>query len=318
MSNIEHGQDVRPGSRTRPSSRWFAAAMAATLVGVLLVALALRSEAKVDAGVETPQAFSPGVPESEEPLTIMVARTPGGAGEWANWARVIKYLSAELDTPVRVRYVAKDQESSEVMASEEVDIAFVCAHQYLTMLDEGLARGLCTPVVDGASTTRQLLVVRAEDDAQTIHDLEGAQVACSDSSALGGMSFLYYHSRQSGIDPEEFFGSILTGDTQQQNIHDLLAGRVRATVVSSVQALDYDMTKMKVVESSEPIGLPPVVCSASMSEHLAQRVVDALVSFNADVELPATSRIDGFVVLDPLAYEYADRIRDACGHHAHE
>lgn len=310
------GHPHKRGVRSHASSTWLVAALIATAIcaGLLAGEFVGLIKSPISDGAE---ALSSPALQTEEPLTVAIARTPGGPAEWSNWAVVIKHLSDEIGVPLQVRYLSKEDEVPEIFAAGEIDIAFVCAHHYCDLSEDGTCVGLCTPIIDGSSTTRAMLVARADDPALSIEDLRGSIVAVSDKSSLGGMSYLSYLTAGLGMSPEEFCGELRLGDTQEQNMHDVINGKVRATVVSSVQVAHWDMNKLKVIEESEPMGSPPVIARSDMDPALRARVQEILVSFDARSMLPEDSAIDGFKVLEEREYVFARELRDACGHHVH-
>jgi len=300
----------------RSSRRWFFIAIAVTLVFVAVVAYEfsnllalprLSSETSEKSGVS-----------SEGNLIVAVARTPGGPGEWSNWARIIRVLSDELDVPFTVRYLSKEDEAARIIAEDKVDIAFVCAHHYVDLVDDDACEGIATPVIDGSTTSRSLLVVRTDDPARGIEDLAGSLVAVSDKSSLGGYAFLSYLLQQRGTQAEDYFSELRLGETQEQNLHDVLAGDARATVINSAQTASLDLSGVRVIEESEPFGCPPVVVRADLDPELRDRIQQALLGMDMGVILPEDSAIDGFERLDPAEYEFARELRGACAHHAED
>jgi hypothetical protein len=106
------------------------------------------------------------------------------------------------------------------------------------------------------------------------------------------------------------------GVTMEANISDLREGLIDATVVNSVQ-VNVDTLGLRVIEASPYFGNPPIVVSTHVSEELAERVQSILLSFDARSQLPDDSAIDGFVVLDPDEYDFANVLRVACDDHVH-
>lgn len=299
------------------SHRWLLAAVVATLACsaiALAVLMGLRETGPAGAEPSTAQLSEPDGSE----LSIAVARTPGGPGEWTNWARVIKYLSEELDRPVSVRYLSKEDAAAEIIVRDRIDIAFVCAHQYVDMEDHDQAVGVVTPVIHGSTTNRMMLVVAADDDARGLGDLGGSIVAVSDKSSLGGYSYLSYLCQQQGVDPTGYFAELRLGDSQEQNMHDVLVRDARATIVSSAQVVSWDMSRFRIVEESEPLGIPPLIARADLDPELIQRIADILVAMDVDTVIGVETAIDGFERLDPVDYEFARVLRGACGHHDHD
>ncbi|MHB9002926.1 MAG: phosphate/phosphite/phosphonate ABC transporter substrate-binding protein [Coriobacteriia bacterium] len=198
-----------------------------------------------------------------------------------------------------------------------MDIAFLCAHHYVDLLDQDACVGIATPIIDGSSATRHLLVVRAEDPVEDFVSLKGSKFAVSDKSSLGGFAYLSYLTAQLGVKPAQFCGELTLGESQNQNMRAVLQGKARATVVSTAQIGSWDMSKFRIVEESESIGCPPVVADSGVDPELVARIREILVSCDTAALLGEPSAIDGFKALDPAEYEFAYTLRDACGHHLH-
>lgn len=306
-----------PPRRSRASNRWLISAVAATIVGGLLVTMALLGIQKMPwEGTELP-AVDEGGPQAET-LTVAVARTPGGPSEWTNWARIIKYVSEDVGFPVAVRYLTKEEQAAEVIASEDIDLAFVCPHHYVDLTERGVVEGICAPVIEGTATTTYMMLVRADDPATCLEDLEGSVVAASDKSSLGGYAYLSYLCRERGIEPSEFFSELRLGDTQDSDVRAVLNGSVRATVVTSSQMVGWDTSGLKAIEKSIPVGNPPLVASLTLDEEMRERIRDSLLAMDPTEVLATGTKIEGFVPVDPGLYDFAKVLRGACGHHAHE
>lgn len=304
------------GRPPKPSRRWLYAALVASVLGVAVVIALVMGLLPSGWTASDSDSENSAVDTSGEELVVAIARTPGGPTEWSNWARVINQMSDELDTPVVVRYLSKEEEAPSVIASQDVDVAFVCAHQYLELRDDGVLNGLCSPIIDDDHMTTSMIVVRADDDAVCLEDLEGSVVAASDKSSLGGLAYLITACDAHDVKHEEYFSEVRVGESQEQNMHDLLGGQVRATVINSAQVAAWDLSGFKIVESSQAFGTPPVAVAADMDPELQDRIREFLVSFDSST-LPAESNISGFVELDDEDYAFAEVLRHACGDHSH-
>jgi len=306
---------LRP-ARIRSSRRWLFVAIGVT--AVCLIVLALEFANLLSLPTVGSQASSQLAPIPEGALVVAVARTPGGPGEWSNWAKIISELEADLGTSLTVRYLAKEDEAAKIIAKDRVDIAFVCAHHYVDLSELGASDGLVTPVIDGSSMSRSMLVVLADDEAQGIEDLKGSVVAVSDKSSLGGYAYLSYLVKQHGAEPGGYFSELRLGETQEQNLRDVLEGKARATIINSAQIGSLDVSGVRVIEESEPFGCPPVVVRSDMDSALKAKIRSALLEMDMESVLPAGSAIEGFEPLDPAEYAFARELRGACSHHAEE
>lgn len=316
MSDLDQNTPRETIPQEHTSSRWWlVAALIATAIAAVMAVVTLD-------GLIRWEADGPGTVATEpidgaSTLTIAVARTPGGPGEWTNWARVIKNLSEELQRPVSVRYLSKEDEAAAVIAEEDIDIAFICAHHYVDLSAADEVVGLCTPVMGGSTTSHMWLITRADDPAESFEDLAGSIIGASDKSSLGGYAYLSYLAQERDVETMEFFSEVRLGDSQEANMHDLLAGDIRATVVNSAQVLSWDMSQFKVIEESLPIGCPPVVADEDMPAELRERIIQVLLAMDATSILEEGSGIDGFEAIDDAEYAFARDLSNACGHHDH-
>lgn len=299
----------------KPSQRWFWLAVVATGLGIIFIVglfVGLAPTA-TDSSEESQEILAE---SASDALVVAVARTPGGPTEWSNWSKVIKELSEDLGVPVSVRYLAKEDEAADIIASEDIDIAFVCAHQYLVLRDAGAVIGLASPTIDEEHLTTFMLIAQADDPAENWEDLEGSAVAASDKSSLGGYAYLNALAAEHGATPETHFAEVRLGETQETNMRDLLDGEIRATVINSAQVAAWDTSGFKIIEESAPFATPPVVVDSEMDPELIPEITTFLLGFDAAI-LPPESHITGFVELDDADYAYAETLRDACGQHTH-
>ncbi|MDP2232389.1 MAG: PhnD/SsuA/transferrin family substrate-binding protein, partial [Actinomycetota bacterium] len=307
-------REQTPVVRRALSRRWFVAAIIASALCAIVIGLEFADLLSVPSSAGDRESRSPEPRPSS--LTVAVARTPGGPGEWSNWARIIKALSDQLDTPLTVRYLSKEDEAAKVIAADKIDIAFVCAHHYVDLTERGVCDGVATPIINGSTMSTSQLVVRAADSATGIDDLAGSVVAVSDKSSLGGYAYLSYLLQQDGRFAADYFSELRLGETQEQNLRDVLGGDARATVINSAQAGSLDLSGIRVIEQSVPFGCPPVVVRSDMDPELRTRILNILVGLDLGTLLPPGSAIEGFEKLDPAEYEFALELRGACGHHA--
>jgi phosphonate transport system substrate-binding protein len=312
--STQRSPDDAGASAHARSNRWLVAAIAVTIVGAVTLAVAvtgLFGGHEPDASAETVAV------SGEEPgaLLVAVSRTPGGPGEWENFARVIKYLSDELERPVAVRYITEEEVAADVIRDEEVDLAFVCAHIYLDLLEEDEVEALVTPIVDGTTDTRAMIVVRDDSDLQTWEDLRDTAVAASDKSSLGGYAYLQWYAEQQGVELREFFREVRLGETQEANLRALAEGRVEATVVNSVQVVHRDMSEFRTLQESEPFGAPPIVATNRLDPEISAQVKETLIAFDAESRLSEDSAIDGFVAAETVDYSFEETLRHVCGDH---
>ena len=223
---------------------------------------------------------------------------------------MLAYLSDRLGRPFETRFVEKEEMAPAAVKAGS-DIAFVCAHTYLTLEKQGVVKGIATAQVQGRSTTAQMLVVDARSPFRTLEDLRGARMGASDKSSLGGYAYLCLLGDKEKFDPEAYFSGVQLGDTQEHYVSEVLAGKLDATVVSRAQMSPESLAKLRVVVQSAEVGLPAVVVDASMEASLAARIQEILLSPELRSML-GTGALEGFVPLRPEDYTFAEELTNAC------
>jgi hypothetical protein len=155
------------------------------LFAVLLtiaVALALTAFGKAYVDDMLPDKVVTSAGGSEKPLRVVVARTAGGPGEWIAYQRVLAYLSEHLGRRFETRFVDKEDMAPKAV-EEGADLAFVCAHTYITLDKKGVAR------MNHAQIAWQL--------SQFMHGEQGALIVASQLvGAVPWMDAKYYAATQ--------------------------------------------------------------------------------------------------------------------------
>jgi hypothetical protein len=163
----------------------------------------------------------------------------------ALFERVGASVSQELGVPVRV--LSETKLSGPVLGAHdpfsdgEVDVGFLCAPAYAALskapepsvVSLGLAPLFDDPRHDGRPRCFCDLVVRADDPARSLADLEGRRFGSNDPASLSGWLGVSDALRRRGTTPEAFFGAVVwTGD----HLSSLQAIRARSIDVASLDS----------------------------------------------------------------------------------
>lgn len=115
------------------------------------------------------------------------------------------YLERKLKQPVV--FVLRDsyQETLEMLHQRRLDVAWLCDCPHVT--DNPEFRLMATPLFQGRPFYRAYLIVPEEDQTtRTVFDLKNKVFAYTDPYSNVGYLFPRYELKQSGIEPDFFFG----------------------------------------------------------------------------------------------------------------
>jgi len=302
MSRYGFGTDAREVPRTPRSRPLLRLAVVSSAVIVILSSVLITSffasgPARARAAEETATA-APGVP-----LTIALARTPGGSLEWRTYAYAIERMGRAVGRPMRVRYVDTPSSMEELLRTGRVDAAFTTTYDYLRVADSAGVTLVASPVIDGYTKDAAVLVVRAGSGFGALADLRGRRIGVTDPTSLAGYAYLLWLAEGEGIDVASSL-RLVPGDSQEQNIRALRAGEVDAVVVNRSQLASWDAAGLSVVRTSPEFGMSPFVTGSTIDPATRDAMQRALLSMRPPSDVAATS-VGGFSMPDERDYDFS-------------
>ncbi len=235
-------------------------------------------------------------------------------------------LSEYLDMPVDLIQRKTYAEVTQLVAQRTVDLAFVCSLPFVLGEREFGMESLAIPVVAGQDTYRSYLIVRDDDPALSIHDLEGRSFAFSDSLSFSGRLVAVYWLDLLGHTAKEFFSSVIYTHSHDNSIRAVARGLVDGAVVDSLVwekmlETEPDIAKRtRVIRESEAVGAPPFVVHPDLDPGVKAMLQDFLLTIHETPEGRAVldgMGVDRFIHPQPLAYEIVrmmwDHMEEAAG-----
>lgn len=234
---------------------------------------------------------------------------------------LVGYLGAKLNRKLEIVQRKTYQEINEMLASGDVDLAFICSGPYVTGKDKHDLELLVAPEVNGSHFYNSYLIVNSGGPEKTITDLRGKTFAFTDPDSNTGKISPTHVLNEMGETPETFFGSIIYTYSHDNSIMAVAKGLVHG---ASVDGLIWDYfnriapevtSATRIIAKSEDYGIPPVVVSPVMDDQTRGEIRNALLEMDSDPQGASILKkimIDKFVEAHDSWY---DSIRMMTGKH---
>ena len=253
------------------------------------------------------------------PLRVGIAAVLSPRGSAESYGPLLKYLAKELNRPVEPVQRRTYSEVNDLLRTGEVDLAFVCTSAYILGKREFNMQLLVAPQVNGEKVYRAQLIVPADSPAQSISDLRGILFAFTDPISFTGRMYPTYLLQQMGESPETFFASTIFTYSHDDAIYAVANGVADGASVDAL-VLDFAIkrdpslsSRVRVLHTSEPFGIPPVVVGPDIRPQLQAQLQDVLLNLHEDPEGQAALQAldyDRFILIAEEDYNSAIAIEE--------
>jgi phosphonate transport system substrate-binding protein len=248
------------------------------------------------------------------PLRLAVAAIISPQGTVESYSELADYLRQKLDRPVELVQRRTYAEVNELVASNQIDLAFVCTSAYLEGSDKLEMNLLVAPEINGQTVYHSALIVHRNNTATSMADLRGSVFAFTDPMSFTGRSYPTYLVHQLRETPESFFQRTIVTYSHDRAIHAVADGVADAAAVDSI-ILDYALhrhpdlaEKIRVIHRSQPFGIPPVVSPPGLPIRQAVLLQEILLTMHRDEvgrRVLEHLGIDRFVKIEDHIYDEA-------------
>lgn len=246
----------------------------------------------------------PTVNTQVRPLRVAVAAIISPEGTLESYQPLLQYLEKKVGRPVELVQRRTYAEVNDLIRRDEVDIAFVCTRAYVIGKREFGMELLAIPEVHGQRVYYSQIIVRADLPAHSFRDLRGTVFAFTDPLSNTGYLYPNVLLHRLGERPETFFARTFFTYGHDNSISAVAEGIADAASVDSI-VLDYAIkrdpsltTRLRVLQTSPPFGMPPVVVSPELRPQAKALLRNILLTMHTDPEGQAALKvleIDRFV-----------------------
>ncbi len=223
-----------------------------------------------------------------EPLHVAVAAIISPRGTLESYQPLMDYLQQELGRPVELVQRRTYAEVNDLVRRNEVDVAFVCTRAYVEGKRQFGMQLLAVPVVHGQKVYYSQIIVKADSPYHSFADLRGAVFAFTDPLSNSGYLYPNVLLARMHETPQTFFSRTFFTYSHDNAIHAVADGVADAAAVDSL-VLQYALerepdlrNKIRVIHTSEPFGMPPVVTGPDIRPQTKAQLQSVLFSMHQD------------------------------------
>jgi len=244
-----------------------------------------------------------------KPLRVAIASIVSPQGTLDSYTPLLHYLHAKSGRPVTLVQRRTYQEVNDLIASGEIDMAFVCTRSYVIGHRQFGMELLAAPQVGGKKVYYSYLIVPSDSPYHSIKDLRGKVFAFTDPLSNTGYMYPVALLRQIGESPEHFFARTFFTYSHDNAIRAVAEKLADGAAVDSIvygYAIERDPTlreRTRVIAQSQPFGMPPVVVSPKIRPQTKAMLQNILLSMDSDP--------DGRAALDNLGFDKFVLVKDS-------
>jgi len=258
----------------------------------------------------------PTVSTQVAPLRVVVAAMISPQGTVASYEPLLAYLGDRLGRPVELVQRRTYAEVNDLIRRNEVDLAFVCTRAYVQGKREFGMQLLAVPQAHGQSAYYSKVIVRADYPARRFVDLRGAIFAFTDPLSNTGHLYPNVLVKRLGETPQTFFRRTFFTYSHDNAIRAVAEGVADAAAVDSL-VLDYALARdpwlterLRVIHTSPPFGMPPVVVGPSVRPQTKARLQQILLHMAEDPQGSQALQMLGVDQFVPARDEAYNLVRD--------
>jgi len=250
--------------------------------------------------------------DPDTPLRIAVAAMTSPKSTFDYYQDILEYIGEQTGRPVELVQRETYQEINDLIEQGQLDMAFVCTGAYIEGRDAFGMEILAAPVVYGEPVYYSYTIVDADSTATDLAGLRGASFAFTDPISNTGTLVPTYLLGQMGETPETFFGEYIYTYSHDRSIEAVADGLVDGAAVDSliydymVATDDPAIEGTRILATSEPYGIPPIVVHPDLDPELKRQLRSILLEMHADPEgraILTAIKIDRFEVISDDAYD---------------
>lgn len=254
-------------------------------------------------------------PKQQDVLRVAVAAMISPKDTLDVYGELIEYLGEKLQMKPKLVQRMTYREINDLLEEGKIDLGFICTGPYLQLMKNSEIQALVTSVVHGKAYYRAYIIVPRKSPVRGLQELKGKVFAFTDPDSLTGFLYPNLRLQRKGENAETFFAQTFFTRSHSDSIHavsyDLADGAsVNSLVYDYLQNMDPERTnECRILEVSQPLGMPPVVMGPTVPDALRQRTRDVFLGMDKDPygkEILKRMEIDAFIPAETIRGLYEE------------
>ena len=258
----------------------------------------------------------------ENILRVAIAGVLSPTETLTYYQELLAYIGQEQGSQVTLMLKPTYAEVNDIIKGQRADLGFVCSLAYVKGKQDFSMELLVIPQMYGETVYYSNLIVPEDSKAKSLADLEGASFAFTDPMSNSGHLAPTYQLSLLNKVPVSFFREY---DFTYSHDNSILAVADKLIDAAAVDSLVYDQSvannpelasKIKVIASWGPFGIPPVVVSPTLDPQLKQQLRTLFLELHNSergTAILANLAIDRFVVASDEIYDSIREMKMAVG-----
>jgi len=231
---------------------------------------------------------------------------------FAYYRQFLDYIGEKTGQPVEFVDREDYAEINKLVATGQVDVAFVCGGPYVDGKKEFDMELLAAPMAYGDTAYYSYIIVNKNSPFQQLSDLRGKRFAFTDPLSNSGKLVPTYMLARMKETPDSFFGKYSYIGSHDKAIKAVAEGVVDGAAVDSLiweyanKTAPKFTSQTRVILKSPPYGIPPVVVPKGLDPGLKERLRKIFLEAHTDpkgADILRKMHIDRFVMIDDKAYD---------------
>lgn len=223
-----------------------------------------------------------------------------------------------------IQLEASDLDPLEDLQNRHVDLAFICGLPFIRncRIAEGQLKAIAAPVMQSDRYQNRPvyfsdMIVRTDSQFHCFSDLAGSTVCYNDPGSNSGYYLLRYRLLQEQSE-SRFFKQAVQSRSHQRSIRWVIEQKADCAAIDST-VLEQELRvfpklaeQIRIVESSDPCPMPPIVVAQQLGEDLIDQIQTALLQPDAELKAAmAQMNVSRYAAVNTQDYEAIATIYDS-------
>ncbi len=226
--------------------------------------------------------------DSVKPVNLEIAAMVSPRETLRYYEDLVHYISRKIGRPIKINQKKTYKEVNDQLEQRQIDAAFICSGAFVEAKSRFPIEIIAVPVVNGKKTYNAQVIVRKDSPIHHFEDLRGKTFAFTDPLSNTGRLYAVERVRELHSTPGRFFSKVIYTHGHDYSIQAVARGMVDGATVDGL-VLNYikayypeKVKNIRIIETSKPFGMPPVVVHKSLNYRLKKKLRQALLNMDKD------------------------------------